>query len=368
MSAGDGSSRQRHHRSHDAITTNLGRPSPNRTAQHPLPPPPPPPPHSSPASSSSSPARPRGERRPPASSSLPIPRRGHPNGGGACHLALALALLAASLSHLLLAAASHLSPGSLHPPHRLLRHPLLRLLPPLLALPFPFLPLAAPALLPLLLLPPLLPLVPLPFLPPHHHPPLRALLLSLPLLLLARAAGLLAGSFPPFDLQQHALAVARLLLLAAAGASLASSLSAPRSAAHFAAEAALACAGAVGGLWAAQAGLSLYVDTCVPAGCHRLVDAGAPAPATRCDVEEARLRAVAVMDLALSVHCVVVAAVAAGVYLGVARWCGVDGGAGVGRRHNGSYEALSTVAPAGTMAEMEHLPVKSIGGKSVAQE
>ncbi|KAL6890223.1 hypothetical protein ACP4OV_008986 [Aristida adscensionis] len=287
----------------------------------------------------------------------------------ACHLALALALLAASLAHLLLAAAAHLSPSPSLPHHRLLRllrHPLLRLLPPLLALPFPFLPLAAAAsaLLPLLLLPPLLLLLPLPFLPPA----LRPLLLPLPLLLLARAAGLLADSFPSTDLQLHALAVARALLLAAAGAALASALSAPRSAAHFAAEAALACAGAVGGLWAAQAGLSLYVDDCVPAGCHRLMDAGAPAPATRCDVEEARLRAVAVMDLALSVHCVVVAAVATAVYLGVARWCGVDGGAGTGRRHNGSYEALSTVAPGGVMAEMEHLPVKSVAGKSVAQE
>jgi len=261
--------------------------------------------------------------------------------------------LAASLSHLLVAAVSHLSPSSLH--HRLLRllrHPLLRLLPPLL------------------------PLLPLPFLPPHL-PLLRPLLLSLPLLLLARAAGLLAASFPASDLQQHALAVARLLLLAAAAASLASSLSAhaPRGAAaaagaHFVAEAGLAWAGAVGGLWAAETGLSLYVDACVPAGCHRLLDAGGAAPpATRCEVEEARLRAVAVMDLALSVHCVVVAAVAAGVLLWVASWFGVDSGAGSGRRRNGSsYDALPTVAPAGAMAEMEHLQGKGIVGKIMAQE
>lgn len=296
----------------------------------------------------------------------------------ACHLALSFALLAASLSHLVLSAVSHLSPSSLH--HRLvrlLRHSLIRLLPPLLALPFAFLPLASTPLLPLLLLPPLLPLLPLPFLPPHLPLPLlRALLLSLPLLLLARAADLLAASFPASDLQAHALAVARLLLLAAAAASLASSLSAsaPRGStaagAHFVAEAGLACAGAVGGLWAAQSGLSLYVDACVPAGCHRLLDAGGAAPpATRCDVEEARLRAVAVMDLALSVHCVVVAAVVAGVLLGVARWFGVDSSAGTGRRHNGSsYDALPTVASAGAMAEMEHLQGKGVVGKSVAQE
>jgi len=126
----------------------------------------------------------------------------------------------------------------------------------------------------------------------------------------------------------------------------------------------------VGGLWAAQSGLSLYVDACVPAGCHRLLDAGgATAPATRCDVEEARLRAVAVMDLALSVHCIVVAAVVAGVLLGVARCFGIDSSAGAGRRHNGSsYDALPTVASAGAMAEMEHLQGKGVVGKSVAQE
>ncbi|WVZ51404.1 hypothetical protein U9M48_002554 [Paspalum notatum var. saurae] len=297
----------------------------------------------------------------------------------ACHLALAVALLAASLSHLLAAAISHLSPAASHHHHhhhlllRLLHHPLVRLLPPLLALPFAFLPLAATPLLPLLLLPPLIPLLPLPFLPAPHLPLLRPLLLSLPLLLLARAAGLLAASFPPSDLQAHALAVARILLLAAAAASLCASLTAaaPRgtaaAGAHFAAEAALACAGAVGGLWAAQSGLTLYVDACVPAGCHRLLDVGGGAapPATRCDVEEARLRAVAVMDLALSMHCVFVAAVAATVLLGVARWFGVDGSAGAGRRHNGSsYDALPTVASAG--AEMEHLQAKgAVIGKSL---
>nr|CAB3489932.1 unnamed protein product [Digitaria exilis] len=288
-----------------------------------------------------------------------------------CHLALAFSLLAASLSHLLVAAVSHLSPH--HRLLRLLRHPLVGLLPPLLALPFAFLPLApATPLLPLLLLPPLLPLLPLPFLPPH-----LPLLLSLPLLLLARAAGLLAASFPASDLQQHALAVARILLLAAAAASLASSLSAASAqrgsaaaGAHFVAEVGLACAGAVGGLWAAQSGLILYVDACVPAGCHRLLDAGGgAAPATRCEVEEARLRGVAIMDLALSVHCVVVAAVAVGVLLAVARWFGVDISSGVGRRHNGSsYDALPTVPSAGSTAEMEHLQGKGIVGKSVAQE
>jgi hypothetical protein len=104
------------------------------------------------------------------------------------------------------------------------------------------------------------------------------------------------------------------------------------------------------------------------------------APATRCDIEEARLQAVAVMDVMLSVHCVIAAAAVAGLYLGVAKWCGVDGagtGTGVGmesgrRRHNGaggSYEALPMVTPSGAIEEeMEHLPMKGVVGKAVAQE
>uniref|UniRef100_A0A0E0MG01 Uncharacterized protein n=1 Tax=Oryza punctata TaxID=4537 RepID=A0A0E0MG01_ORYPU len=286
----------------------------------------------------------------------------------ACHLLLSLALLAASFSHLLLTTLTHLSPSS-HLP-LLLRHPLLRLLPVVLALPFPFLPIspttaAAAALLPL---PPLLLLLPLPFLP-HHH--LRPILLSLPLLLLARAAALIAATFPASDLQSHALSVTGALLLAAGVASLLAAISPTTTHHGFLAETALAFAGAVGGLWVGQSGLVLYVDACVPAGCHRLMDAAA-APATRCDVEEARIRAVAVMDLALSVHCVVVAAVAVGVYLGVARWCRVDGGGGVGmgmgRRYNGvggSYDALPTVTSAGAIVEMEHVPMKGVVGKSV---
>uniref|UniRef100_K3ZFB9 Uncharacterized protein n=1 Tax=Setaria italica TaxID=4555 RepID=K3ZFB9_SETIT len=85
--------------------------------------------------------------------------------------------------------------------------------------------------------------------------------------------------------------------------------------------------GAVGGLWVAQTGFSLYVDACVPAGCHRLLDTGGTkTPAMRCEVEEARLKAIAVMDLALSVCCVVVAAVAALVLLLGVPWHGLASG------------------------------------------
>ncbi|XP_047053672.1 uncharacterized protein LOC124659903 [Lolium rigidum] len=288
----------------------------------------------------------------------------------ACHLLLALALIAASLSHLLAAAVAHLSPAHTTTTTtnrlRLLRHPLLRLLPVLAALPFPFLPVAPTSrLLPFLILPPLLLPLPLPFL---HLPPLTPLFLSLPLLLLARAAGLLAAAFPASDLQAHALSVAALLLAAAGAASLLAALSPPRTAHHFLAQTAFAFAGTVGGLWALQTGLTLYVDACVPVGCHRLIDA-ALAPATRCDVEDARLQGVAVMDLMLSVHCLVAVAAVAGLYLGVAKCCGVDAG---GRRQNGaggSYEALPMVTSSGAIQEMEHLPMmKGVVGKAVAQE
>jgi hypothetical protein len=134
------------------------------------------------------------------------------------------------------------------------------------------------------------------------------------------------------------------------------------------AQTALAFAGTVGGLWALQTGLTLYVDACVPVGCHRLIDA-ALAPATRCDVDDARLQGVALMDLMLSVHCLVAAAAVAGLYLGVAKCCGGDAG---GRRQNGaggSYEALPMVTSSGAIQEMEHLPMmKGVVGKAVAQE
>jgi hypothetical protein len=148
----------------------------------------------------------------------------------ACHLLLALALVAASLSNLLLAAVAHLSPAHTNNNRlRFLRHPLLRLLPVIAALPFPFLPVAPTSrLLPFLILPPLLLPLPLPFVPTSHLPLLRPLFLSLPLSLLARAAGLLADAFPASDLQAHALYVAALLLIAAAAASLLSALSPPR--------------------------------------------------------------------------------------------------------------------------------------------
>ncbi|KAM3329825.1 hypothetical protein ACQJBY_026696 [Aegilops geniculata] len=295
-----------------------------------------------------------------------------------CHLLLSLALIVASLSHLFFSSIAHLSLAHTNNHRfRILRHPLFRILPVLAALPFPFLPIAPTSrLLPFTLLPPLLLLLPLPFLPVNHLPLLRPLFLSLPLLLQARAMGLLADAFPVSDLQVHTLSIATLLLIIAATTSLVSTLSQSRTTHHLLAETLFTFVGIVGGLWALQSGLNLYVDSCVPAGCHRLMDTTL-APATRCDVDEARLQAIAFMDVMLSVHCLIAATFVSGLHLGVANRYGVDGGGvnvgmGTGRRHNGiggSYDALPMVPlSSGAIEETEHLPMKGVVGKAVAQE
>ncbi|XP_044972372.1 uncharacterized protein LOC123439754 [Hordeum vulgare subsp. vulgare] len=296
----------------------------------------------------------------------------------ACHLLLALSLVAPSISHLFFSALAHISHAHTNNQHfRFLRHSLFHLLPVIAALPFPFLPIAPTSrLLPFILLPPLLLPLALPFLPSNHLQFLRPIFLSLPLLLLARAAGILADAFPTSDLQAHFLYVTALLLITATTASLLSALSQPRSIHHLLAETMFTFVGIVGGLWALQGSLNLYVDSYVPAGCHRLMDATL-APATRCDVDEVRLQAIAVMDVMLSVHCLIAATFVAGLHLGVAKWYGVDGGGvnvgmGTSRRHNGvggSYDALPMVPlSSGAIEEMEHLVVKGVVGKAVAQE
>ncbi|XBI63674.1 hypothetical protein VPH35_044038 [Triticum aestivum] len=265
----------------------------------------------------------------------------------ACHLLLSLTLIISSLSHLYFSF-----------------HPLFRILPVLAALPFPFLPIAPTShLLSFTLLPPLLLLLPLPFLPANHLPLLRPLFLSLPLFLQAHAVGLLADAFPASDLQVYTLSIATLLLIVAATTSLVSTLSQSRTTHHLLAETLFTFVGIVGGLWALQSGLNLYVDSCIPAGCHQLMDTTL-APAT-------------LMDVMLSVHCLIAATFVSGLHLGVAKRYGVDGGGvnvgmGTGRRHNGiggSYDALPMVPlSSGAIEETEHLPVKGVVGKVVARE
>lgn len=94
------------------------------------------------------------------------------------------------------------------------------------------------------------------------------------------------------------------------------------------------------GLWALQTGLTLYVEGFIPEGCHRLLDvASGVEGATKCEVEESRVRAAALLDLMFVVYVGVVSVVVLLVYVLVGRCAGsskrFSGGNGVG-----SYEAL----------------------------
>ena len=52
------------------------------------------------------------------------------------------------------------------------------------------------------------------------------------------------------------------------------------------------------GLWVLQTGLSLYVEVFIPEGCHKLLDVVSGVEgSTKCDKDESRFRAVAILDL-----------------------------------------------------------------------
>ncbi|GAB2225924.1 hypothetical protein Droror1_Dr00021699 [Drosera rotundifolia] len=94
------------------------------------------------------------------------------------------------------------------------------------------------------------------------------------------------------------------------------------------------------GLWALQTGLTLYVEGFIPEGCHRSLNvASGVEGATKCELEESRVRAVALLDLMFVVYVGVVSVVVLLVYVLVGRCAGsskrFSGGNGVG-----SYEAL----------------------------
>ncbi|XP_061336908.1 uncharacterized protein LOC133283988 [Gastrolobium bilobum] len=122
----------------------------------------------------------------------------------------------------------------------------------------------------------------------------------------------------------------------------------------FAADAALAAAICLRGLWALQTGLSLYADAFIPEGCHRLLDvASGVEGSTKCDVEESMFRAIAIMDLAFSVHAMFVVLIVLVTYAVVAKSVGV--------RRLGSYEALPTnSSPADT--NHSHIQMKALAG------
>ncbi|KAH9618792.1 hypothetical protein KSS87_018753 [Heliosperma pusillum] len=116
------------------------------------------------------------------------------------------------------------------------------------------------------------------------------------------------------------------------------------------------------GLWAVQTGLSLYVDAFVPEGCHKLLDVvGGVEGSTKCEVDEARVRAVAILDLMFVVYVVVVVLVVFIVYAVVGKVIGV------GNRRFGSYEALPNVAVDGSVGvgagvDAGHVQLKALSG------
>ncbi|CAN8299703.1 unnamed protein product [Cochlearia groenlandica] len=118
----------------------------------------------------------------------------------------------------------------------------------------------------------------------------------------------------------------------------------------FVADAALASAVCLQGLWQLQTGLSLYVDGFIPEGCHRLLDVTSGVEgSTKCDVQESKLRAVSILDLMFTVHVVLVVVFIFVTYTMVAVAAGV--------RRTGSYESLPTNGN-----DTNHIQMKSLTG------
>ncbi|OVA09720.1 Protein of unknown function DUF716 [Macleaya cordata] len=105
------------------------------------------------------------------------------------------------------------------------------------------------------------------------------------------------------------------------------------------------------GLWALQTGLTLYVEGFIPEGCHRLLDVVSGVEgSTKCDLEESRLRAVAILDLVFVIHVLFVVVIVMVIYAVVAKTVGI--------RRFGSYEALPNLQ----LGDSNHVQMKSIAG------
>lgn len=119
----------------------------------------------------------------------------------------------------------------------------------------------------------------------------------------------------------------------------------------FVADAALGASFCLQGLWALQTGLSLYVDAFIPEGCHKLLDViSGVEGSTKCDLDDSKLRAVAILDLVFVFHVVFVLVIFLVVYTAVARTLGV-------RTRFGSYEALPNTA-----LDPNHIQLKAMTG------
>ncbi|XP_076912914.1 uncharacterized protein LOC143571356 [Bidens hawaiensis] len=121
----------------------------------------------------------------------------------------------------------------------------------------------------------------------------------------------------------------------------------------FVADVGLGAAICLQGLWSLQTGLSLYVDAFIPDGCHKLLDVvnGVEA-STKCDLEDSRLRATAILDLLFVVYVLFVIVILIVMYAVTAKV--------VGARRFGGYEALPTSS--GLVAENNLVQMKEMAG------
>ncbi|KAM1293798.1 hypothetical protein ACFX2H_013804 [Malus domestica] len=87
-------------------------------------------------------------------------------------------------------------------------------------------------------------------------------------------------------------------------------------------------------------------------GKHRLLDVvNAVEGSTKCDLDESRFRAVAILDLVFLVHVMFVLLIVMVTYAVVAKFVGI--------RRLGSYEALSNTAP---FSDHNHIQMKALSG------
>ncbi|CAN4121744.1 unnamed protein product [Withania somnifera] len=101
-------------------------------------------------------------------------------------------------------------------------------------------------------------------------------------------------------------------------------------------------------IFLADTGLSLYVDAFIPDGCHKLLDVVTGVEgSTKCDLEDSKLRAIAILDLAFVIHVMFVLIIVIVSYAVVAK--------SVGIRRFGSYEALAN-------ADSSHIQMKAMTG------
>lgn len=119
----------------------------------------------------------------------------------------------------------------------------------------------------------------------------------------------------------------------------------------FVAELLLAASICLQGLWIFQTGLSLYVDAFIPEGCHKLLDVVSGVEgSTKCELEDSKLRAVALLDFVFVIHVFLVLLIVMIVYA-------ISAGT-IGRRL-GSYEALPTSA---NPVAPNHIQMKALTG------